>query len=211
VTDAHCHVTGGDPGVRELLCGRDFLGVHPWDASGADISSLRDAIAADPALGVGEIGLDRLRSREVSDEMRRVFAEQLEIAAELSRSVVLHGAKCWGEVVAAVKRHVGRIPAFLFHGFSRSWGLLGEIAAIGGFVSVGPAVLNGHAANYRRAVATIPSELLLVETDRTVENAAECPKIADVMREVAALRGVSPAELEALTDANADKFLSLRF
>ena len=31
MTDAHCHVTGGDPSVREFLIGRDFVGVHPWD------------------------------------------------------------------------------------------------------------------------------------------------------------------------------------
>ena len=76
--------------------------------------------------------------------------------------------------------------------------------------SVGPAVLNGHAANYRRAVTAIPAEMLLVETDRTAENAAECPSVAEVLREVAALRGVSLAEIEAITDANADKLLSFR-
>ena len=32
MTDAHCHVTGGDPSVREFLIGRDFIGVHPWEA-----------------------------------------------------------------------------------------------------------------------------------------------------------------------------------
>jgi len=208
MTDAHCHVSCGDPSVRELLCGRDFVGVHPWDAEGADVSFLHGAIAADQLLGVGEIGLDRLRSREISADMRRVFEEQLAIAAESSRPVVLHGAKCWGEVVSAAKRHVGRIPAFLFHGFSRSWGLLGEIAAIGGFVSVGPAVLNGHAANYRRAVTAIPAEMLLVETDRTAESAAECPPVAEVLREVAALRGDSPSSLEELVDSNADRFLA---
>ena len=31
MTDAHCHVTGGDPSVREFLIGRDFIGVHPWE------------------------------------------------------------------------------------------------------------------------------------------------------------------------------------
>ena len=32
MTDAHCHVAGGDPSVREFLIGRDFVGVHPWEA-----------------------------------------------------------------------------------------------------------------------------------------------------------------------------------
>ena len=31
MTDAHCHVSCGDSSVRELLIGRDFFGVHPWE------------------------------------------------------------------------------------------------------------------------------------------------------------------------------------
>ena len=32
MTDAHCHVSCGDPSVREFLIGRDFIGVHPWES-----------------------------------------------------------------------------------------------------------------------------------------------------------------------------------
>ena len=31
MTDAHCHVSCGDSSVRELLIGRDFFGIHPWE------------------------------------------------------------------------------------------------------------------------------------------------------------------------------------
>ena len=31
MTDAHCHVSCGDPSVREFLVGRDFFGIHPWE------------------------------------------------------------------------------------------------------------------------------------------------------------------------------------
>ena len=34
MTDAHCHVSCGDPSVREFLIGRDFIGVHPWEGLG---------------------------------------------------------------------------------------------------------------------------------------------------------------------------------
>jgi Tat protein secretion system quality control protein TatD with DNase activity len=109
-------------------------------------------------------------------------------------------------VAAECKRFAGRIPAFLFHGFSRSDGLLPDIAALNGFVSVGPAVLNDHAVNYRKLVVKIPAERLLVETDRTAENAAECPAVEDIARKLAELRGISYEELEALTDMNVRRF-----
>lgn len=156
--------------------------------------------------GVGEIGLDRLRERTVSAAMRTAFEAQLALAAELRRPVVLHGARCWGEVVRGCRPFAGRIPAFLFHGFSRSEGLLPEIFALNGFISVGPAVLNDHAVNYRALVRALPADRLLVETDRTEESAAEHPAIGAILAATASLRGESAAEVENFTDYNAERF-----
>ena len=78
-----------------------------------------------------------------------------------------------------------------------------------GYISVGPAVLNDHAVNYRELVKKIPLDRLLVETDRTPENAAECPSVREVAAEVAKLRGMSTGELERITDQNAERFLNL--
>ena len=219
MTDAHCHVSCGDPSVREFLIGRDFIGVHPWEAgncsdcSDCSIVRLRGALVADLRLGVGEIGLDRLKEREISPRMREVFEAQLRLAFEFNRPVVLHGAKCWGQVVSTIRRlfpvpcSLFPLPSLLFHGFSRSDGLIPDIVALNGYISVGPAVLNDHAVNYRELVKKIPLERLLIETDRTPENAAECPSVAEVATEVAKLRGLSLPDLESLTDRNADNFL----
>ena len=219
MTDAHCHVTGGDPSVREFLIGRDFIGVHPWETreegtgnGEQDLGELSRRLQVDSRLGVGEIGLDRLKERTISNRMRETFESQLQLAATFHRPVVLHGAKCWGQVVSTIRRlfpvpcSLFPIPSFLFHGFSRSDGLIPDIVALGGYISVGPAVLNDHAVNYRELVKKIPIERLLLETDRTQENAMECPSVAEVAVEVAKLRGLSLSELEALTDRNAGRF-----
>ena len=239
MTDAHCHVSCGDSSVRELLVGRDFFGVHPWEtlddgttgtggttetsrALVPDVSSLaallpslRAQLLANPAAGVGEIGLDRLKSRDISPRMREVFEAQLALALELGRPVVLHGAKCWGQVVTTVCRHLSHsptpplphspTPSFLFHGFSRSDGLIPEIVKLGGFISVGPAVLNDHAVNYRELVKKFPLDRLLVETDRT--SSSDSPSISDVLAKTADVLNLSAAELERTTDENADRFL----
>lgn len=232
MTDAHCHVSCGDPSVREFLIGRDFFGIHPWEAEELDGEDLRrkteDVVSrlsspvSRPFLlpGVGEIGLDRLKRREISPRMREVFVAQLKLAFELGRPVILHGAKCWGQVVKEIKNLEFRIrncgnstsniyhSSFLFHGFSRSDGLIPDIVRLGGYISVGPAVLNDHAVNYRELVKKIPPERLLVETDRTPENASTCPSVRDVAAKVAELRGLALAELESLTDRNAEAFLT---
>ena len=314
LTDAHCHVSGGDPSVREFIVGREFFGVHPWECLGGleglegcggagraalptgDVTVgrvvgpsdplgrvgleglkglegwLRGKLAAHPEAGVGEIGLDRLKSREISPLMREIFEIQLKVALELGRPVVLHGAKCWGQVVktlqtldrrvrggsvsaassqqpATSEREEGRGPtsslqpprsslqpprsslfppncfllshpshlspprSFLFHGFSRSDGLIPDIVALGGYISVGPAVLNDHAVNYRELVKKIPADRLLVETDR------DCPveellnpltgqplTIRDVLEKTAEVRGMTADALATLTTDNASRF-----
>lgn len=217
MTDAHCHVSCGDASVREFLIGRDFIGVHPWETrdQGSGIgdqmfATLRQRLQEDSRLGVGEIGLDRLKDRIISQDMREAFEFQLQLAAEFRRPVILHGAKCWGQVVLAIRSLIPNprspIPSFLFHGFSRSDGLIPDIVALGGYISVGPAVLNGHAVNYRELVKKIPLDRLLLETDRTPENAVKCPSVAEVATETAKLRGLSLSELETLTDRNAGRF-----
>lgn len=211
MTDAHCHVSCGDPSVREFLIGRDFVGVHPWDISllthpSSLIPFLRTSLSNNPKLGVGEIGLDRLKDKNISPQMREIFEVQLHVALEFHRPVILHGAKCWGEVVKTLQTFQTS-QTFLFHGFSRSDGLIPDIVKLNGYISVGPAVLNDHAVNYRELVKKIPLDRLLVETDRTRENEKECPSIRDVLAKTAELRGISFAELECLTDANANAFL----
>ena len=220
MTDAHCHVSCGDSSVRELLVGRDFFGVHPWETLGEfEVESLklkvgeelRSKLLANPQAGVGEIGLDRLKVRDIPPLMREVFESQLALALELRRPVVLHGAKCWGQVVATIRKlttHNSQLTNFLFHGFSRSDGLIPEIAELNGFISVGPAVLNDHAVNYRELVKKIPLDRLLVETDAVVGACVPTrPHIRDVLVKTADILNLSAAELEKTTDENADRFL----
>lgn len=213
MTDAHTHFTCGDNRVRELLIGRDFIGVHPWEAmelteeeSRSRLVGMREQLAAHPEIGVGEIGLDRLRIREIPPRMRELFIVQLELAAEFNRPVVLHGAKCWGQVVTEVaKRRSEKWTApILFHGFSRSDGLIPDIVALNGYISVGPAVINTHAVNYCQLVRKIPLDRLLLETDR--DDPAKEVSIFEIANKTAALREITPAELEGITDRNADAF-----
>ena len=208
--DAHYHRNGYPTFLR--MPGREvrFHGLHPWQANEvADLAAVRAQLAADPSSGVGEIGLDRLKSKTISDSQRKLFGQQLALAAELRRPVVLHGAKCWGEVVAACRPFKGRIPVFLFHGFSRSAGLLPDIFALDGYVSVGPALLNDHAVNYRALVKELPPDRILIETDMDYalpETDADAT-LRQIAAALASLRGEEAARVELQIAANARSFL----
>lgn len=196
-----------------------FWGFHPWQApeirDGASvIADVRNQLTADPSAGVGEIGLDRLKTKTTTPAQYALFTAQLALAAELHRPVVLHGAKCWGEVYKACLPFADRIPAFLYHGFSRSTGLLPDIFAHNGFVSLGPALLNDHAVNYHDMARTLPLDRLLLETDqdytspeRSAEEPSQAALVAQLVAKLAELRGVTPEAIEAAVAANARRFV----
>ncbi len=217
MTDAHCHCLWG--AARHLLCepfvdepGAEdvvFYGTHPWYLDAwQGVDSLRARLVANSHAGVGEIGLDRLKDKTISPKMREVFDEQLAVAAELHRPVVLHGAKCWGEVVAACRPYAQEIPSFLFHGFSRSGGLIPDIVALNGFISVGPAILNDHAVNYRQLVREIPLDRLLVESDATAETRTEMPSLDAIATKLAEIRELPIETLKTHLEANLSHLLT---
>ena len=208
MTDAHFHRSGV---TFASLNGEEcrFCGIHPWDAASADLTAelarFRSILGTDPSFGVGEIGLDRLKDRNIAPVQREVFAAQLELAAEMGLPVVLHGAKCWGEVVKAIRPYAGRIPAFLFHGFSRSDGLLPDIVKLNGFIGVGKAVLNDHAVNYRELVRKIPLDRLLIETDgEDLSDDDHSALITEIFSKTAELTSVSESQI----DSNMAVFIS---
>lgn len=200
MTDAHFHRAGR---TIASLNGKEYIfcGIHPWLAASVDLTAelarFRIMLGTDPSLGVGEIGLDRLKDKNISPVQREVFAAQLELAAEMGRPVVLHGAKCWGEVVKAIRPYAGRIPAFLFHGFSRSDGLLPDIVKVNGFIGVGKAVLNDHAVNYRELVKKIPLDRMLIETDgEDLPDNERTALLAEILSKTAELTSVSESQID---------------
>ena len=208
MTDAHFHRAGR---TIASLNGKEYIfcGIHPWLAASVDLAAelarFRTMLGTDPLLGVGEIGLDRLKDKNISPVQREVFAAQLELAAEMGRPVVLHGAKCWGEVVKAIRPYAGRIPAFLFHGFSRSDGLLPDIVKVNGFIGVGKAVLNDHAVNYRELAKKIPLDRLLIETDgEGLPDNERTALLAEILSKTAELTSVTESQI----DSNLAVFIS---
>ena len=145
---------------------RKAYGVHPWyveNLPGDWLARLRGHLERDPAAWVGEIGLDAIRRPALSAASRAVLKAQLELAAELGRPVILHGAKALDELLAACRPFAGRVPSFTVHAFGGSEEQLRAWLDFGAILSVGGAVT--RSARLRRLAATIPPERLRIETD----------------------------------------------
>ena len=184
-------------------------GVHPHQA--ADGEDPRSVISAD-AVAVGEIGLDFFRDYAPHDEQRRVFAAQLELAAELGKPVVIHSRDADDETARMLADFACEV---VLHCFS-SPGLLPVALERRYYVSFAGNVTYPKAEELRAAARRIPADRLLAETDcpylspQPVRGKPNEP--AHVVHTVAALataRGDDVDDLAAQIDANAAVVFSL--
>jgi TatD DNase family protein len=178
-------------------------GVHPHQA--ADGEPL-DVLLDEHIVAVGEIGLDFYRDYAPRAEQRRVFDQQLRLAAEHGKPVIIHSRAADEETAAALSGFAGTV---VLHCFS-SPGLLPVALERGYYVSFAGNVTYPKAPELRDAARAVPSDRILAETD--------CPYLAPqpvrgrrsepayVVHTVASLaetRGDDPGELARRIDENA--------
>jgi TatD DNase family protein len=190
------------------------LGIHPHQAEdgAAHLDELRDLLAHDRAVAVGETGLDFYRDRAPRDAQRRLFWLQLGLAQGLGLPVVVHCRAAEREVAEALEAFDGTV---VLHCFS-SPELLPTAIARGYFVSFAGNVTYPKAEELRAAAVQVPAERLLAETDSPYlapqPRRGRPNEPANVVHTVAALaeaRGEGPDELAATIEENATRAFGL--
>jgi TatD DNase family protein len=178
-------------------------GVHPHQA--ADGEDPRRVVASD-AVAVGEIGLDFFRDYAPRDVQRRVFAAQLDLAAELEKPVVVHSRAADEETAEMLAGFEGRV---ILHCFS-SPTLLPVALERGYYVSFAGNVTYPKAEELRAAAASVPADRLLAETDcpylspQPVRGKRNEPAyVVHTVATLADVRAEHADELAARIDANA--------
>jgi TatD DNase family protein len=144
------------------------FGVHPWYAAGLPpdwLDRLRARLEANPVAALGEIGLDGIRTDVPPAAQESVLKAQLEEAARRRTPVILHGARAWGRLADAVQPYADRLPAIIAHGFGGSAEIMRRFLEMGAFLSFAGNVCNPAAKKVRSAVAQVPEDRLLIETD----------------------------------------------
>jgi TatD DNase family protein len=181
-------------------------GVHPHQAGDGESVGELAAVADGKVVAIGEIGLDFYRDYAPHDAQHAVFAEQLQLARELGKAVIVHSRAADEETAAALADFGGTV---VLHCFS-SPGLLPVALERGYYVSFAGNVTYPKAADLREAAEQVPADRILAETD--------CPYLAPqalrgrtnepayVVHTVASLaetRGEDPEELGRRIEANA--------
>ena len=157
-------------------------GIHPWDCGDRQpgwLEKLRAALVADPAAGVGEIGLDRwiidgvrpgdpriagIRVAPLPEQIE-VFAAQLALAAELNRAASIHCVQAFGAVLETLQKSPRAPRGFLLHGYGGPAEMVQTFVNLGAYFSFNIELEGTRHHQRRENFRHIPLDRLLVETD----------------------------------------------
>ena len=165
------------------------VGIHPWHALEGDISVVESAAAKADA--IGEIGLD-FACKVPREEQERLFRAQLSIAERLEKPIVLHCVRAFEEVMRILGDY--HLKAVIFHGFIGSKEQAQRAVKQGYYLSFGDRTF--RSPKTIEALHSTPPSRLFVETDESTT------PIEEIYTRIAALRGISVAELTAVIESN---------
>ena len=186
---------------------RPAFGLHPWAAAeGGWLEKLEEFLRRCPRAAVGEIGLDGVKDLPGQEEN---FSAQLQLAARFCRPAVIHCVKSWGRMLELLKK--AGLPGFMLHAYGGSPEMIKDLAALGGYFSFGGELTDPKRAKLRAALAAVPRDRLLLETESPEPDApgwrAGPAGIAEVTAAAAAELGLPAGELADITYENAVRFL----
>ncbi len=144
------------------------VGFHPYHATQVNAETLRELrqLAAHPKVAaIGEIGLDYYNEFSPRAAQHAAFTQQLELACELQRPVVIHNRQADTDTLALLDPFLPRIPACVMHCFGSDAAFARACAARGLYVSFAGNVTFPKAHPLREAALEVPLDHLLVETD----------------------------------------------
>jgi TatD DNase family protein len=222
---------GGNPEANALSLklaedhpGRIFgcAGYDRDEAAGSyDLAELRGYIEDPLVKAVGETGLDYYYTAETAPEQKTLFAENLALAAEFRKPVVVHTRDADEDTVALLTDYArdwpddpGRLG--VLHCFTRDTAFARQVLDLGLMISFSGIVTFANADALREVVQYVPDDRLLIETDspylapvpmRGKRN--EPAFVVHVAKQLAELKGCSIDWMAKLTATNARTLFAL--
>ena len=195
------------------------FGLHPWflaNETEQAFTELELLLQQRPAglVAIGECGLDGAIAVPMSLQIS-MLEKQLALASHYQLPVILHSRKAHNELLRIVKQFT--LPrGGVWHAFSGSRQQAEQFIELGFMLGIGGVITYPRAEKTRKAVAKLPVESLLLETDGPTmplfqrQGARNEPAyIPEVLAELSLLRQTSPDELADAIERNVEKMFQL--
>ena len=191
------------------------LGLHPWHVSDAPehwADELTELLGASRISAIGETGLDFGRRMDPKgfDAQIRAFETHIELAAHHRLPLILHVVAAHQRTLEILSRGSSLKHGGMVHAFSGSAEQALHYIRLGLHISICATIIDPRRQKLRRAVAAIPADRLLVETDSPDQpplNRRPGPNepafLIDVIAALAEARGETPDVVAKQTTRNA--------
>lgn len=184
------------PVPQNISAGAFTAGIHPWNLNETNRESLLEFIrniADSPSLiAFGEAGFDKLRGPSI-ELQKSTFAEQVKIAGENRKPLIIHCVKAWDELLAAHK-NLKPLTPWMVHGFRGKKELALQLIKRGMYLSFWfDFVMRPESAELIRY---LPEERIFLETDGAGVD------IREIYKKVSGDLAVSVDELKSIIHGN---------
>jgi len=197
------------------------VGVHPSDIDCLNeeaYKELREMAAQEKVVAIGEIGLDYYwdKEPEVQAAQREAFKRQLALAREVKLPIIVHSRDAAKDTMDILAAEEPVENPGIIHCYSYSVEQAREYVKMGYYIGVGGVVTFKNAKALKQVVEEIPLERIVIETDcpyltpepnRGKRNASLY--LPYVVEKIAEIKGLTDAEVEDITFANAKKVYGL--
>ena len=210
--------------IWSVKCAEAFVGrvlaavaLHPNEAPVVDDLEkdlkVIEELAANPRVrAIGETGLDFFRTAEdLQEKQKYSFRRHIKIAKDHNKALVIHDRDAHRAVLDLLIEE-GAPDNTIFHCYSGDAAMAKECIASKYILSFAGTVTFKNAPHLREAVALVPIELLLVETDSPFlapmpnRGSLNTPaQIPNTLRAIADVRGESADYLAAAISENAER------
>jgi len=169
-------------------------------------------------VAIGEIGLDYYKSEGSHEVQMQVFAQMLDLAAELKLPVVIHSRESFRDTIKVLHRAKIKHPGLkvVFHCYSYDSVGLEAILQMGFMVSFTANITYKSAKQLQGAVEAVPLDRFMTETDapylapQTHRGKRNEPAfVKEVVAHIAQVKGVPMAEIKRMSVQNAVDFFNL--
>ncbi|AZI14818.1 TatD family hydrolase [Avibacterium paragallinarum] len=194
-------------------------GVHPLNLEDEpfDYERLLKLAQDDKVIAIGEMGLDYYYSEENKAEQQSVFAQQIAIANELAKPIIVHTRSAREDTIALLKAHNAEKCGGILHCFTENWEMAKQALDLGFYISISGIITFKNAVELRDVVRKVPLDSLLVETDspylapvpyRGKQNQPAYTR--EVCDYVATLKGLTSEEFAQITTQNFERLFKIQ-
>ena len=211
--------------VKSIELARKFdfmyaaVGVHPHEAGNVlpgDIEKIAGLAADEKVVAIGEAGLDYHYNFSEPEVQKKIFRENIDLSKSIGKPIVVHDREAHADVLNIMTESGIKSGGAVIHCFSGSAEMAKVVASKGWHFSVGGAVTFKNARRIIEALAVIPDDLLMLETDcpyMTPEpfrgRRNDSSYIQYTARRIAEIKGISYEALCGISNNNAKRFFGI--